>query len=96
MTIASASYRKEYDGNDSTTVFPYDFLIFDEDHLTVTLVAADDTETTLTIATDYTVSGVGVEAGGQRNLPCCRVSLSHGRKARDKKGSAPDTAYRFG
>lgn len=46
-------------GNGVTTVFPYNFLIFDESHIAVTVDGV-----TKTLNTHYTVSGVGVEAGG--------------------------------
>jgi hypothetical protein len=45
-------------------VFAYTFKIFDEDDLTVIIRAANGTETTKTITTHYTVSGVGNSGGG--------------------------------
>jgi hypothetical protein len=63
MTVSSSTNRVSYAGNGSTTVFPYTYKIFDADDLTVILRAADGVETTETITSDYTVSGVG-EAGG--------------------------------
>ena len=64
MTVSSATNRVSYNGNSSTTVFAYTFKIFDEDDLTVIIRAANGTETTKTITTHYTVSGVGNSGGG--------------------------------
>jgi hypothetical protein len=65
MTVPSDDARSgPYSGNGSTTVFAYDFKVLDEDHLVVTLTSALGVETTQTITTHYTVSGVGVEGGG--------------------------------
>lgn len=64
MTVSSSTNKVSYSGNGSLTTFAYTFKIFDEDDLTVILRAADGTETTQTITTHYTVSGVGVASGG--------------------------------
>jgi hypothetical protein len=64
MTVSSSTNRVSYAGNGSTTVFPYTYKIFDQDDLTVILRAANGTETTKTIVSDYTVSGVGSAGGG--------------------------------
>jgi hypothetical protein len=65
MTVPSDDARSgPYSGNGSTTVFAYDFKVLDEAHLVVTLTSALGVETTQTITTHYTVSGVGVEGGG--------------------------------
>ena len=64
MTVSSATNRVSYNGNGSTTVFAYTFKIFDEDDLTVIIRAANGTETTKTITTHCTVSGVGNSGGG--------------------------------
>ena len=53
----------QYTATAGQTVFPYDFPIFDETHLKV---LQNGTEIDLT--TDYTVSGVDVEAGGNVTL----------------------------
>jgi len=68
MTIASTNQKKLYSGNDSTTIFAYDFRINDEDHLDVQVADADDDATVLVITTNYTVSGVGEAAGGNVTL----------------------------
>jgi hypothetical protein len=59
MTVSVDKNRIEYVGNNSTTVFAYDFLLLDEDHLEVYL---DDE--LKTISTHYTVDGVGESGGG--------------------------------
>lgn len=64
MTVSSSTNKVSYSGNGSLTTFAYTFKVFDEDDLTVILRAADGTETTQTITTHYTVSGVGVASGG--------------------------------
>ncbi len=64
MTVSSSTNKVSYSGNGSLTTFAYSFKIFDQDDLTVILRAADGTETTQTITTHYTVSGVGEASGG--------------------------------
>ena len=69
MTVASETNRSgPYSGNGVTTVFSYGFRILDEDHIRVIKTSALGVETVLTIATDYTVSGVGNPAGGSVTL----------------------------
>lgn len=68
MTIASTTNQMFYTGNGSASVFAYSFKIFDQDDLRVTVVGSDGIEQTLTIATDYTVSGVGSLTGGNVTL----------------------------
>src|SRR6056297_2857884 len=57
-----------YSGNGVTDTFDYDFQIQDQAELLVTRQNADDTETVLVVTTDYTVSGVGDDTGGQITL----------------------------
>ncbi len=64
MTVSSATNKVSYNGNGSQTVFAYGFKIFDQDDLTVIIRNASGGETTKTITTHYTVSGVGVASGG--------------------------------
>ena len=64
MTVSSSTNKVSYSGNGSLTTFAYSFKIFDQGDLTVILRAADGTETTQTITTHYTVSGVGEASGG--------------------------------
>ena len=64
MTVSSSTSKVSYNGDGSTTVFAYTFKTFDEDDLTVVLRSSTGTETTQTITTHYTVSGVGNAGGG--------------------------------
>ena len=64
MTVSSATNKVSYNGNGSQTVFAYGFKIFDQDDLTVIIRNASGGETTKTITTHYTVSGVGAASGG--------------------------------
>lgn len=65
MTIsATGIFKKVYTGS-GTSTFAYDWKIDDEDELLVQqLTIATGVTTTLTITTDYTVTGVGVSGGG--------------------------------
>ena len=68
MTIASENQKNLYSGNDATTIFAYEFKINDEEHLEVIIADADDEQDTLVLNTDYTVSGVGEDEGGNVTL----------------------------
>lgn len=69
MTISSTTNRMDYVGASSTNVYAYSFRIIAQTDLLVTVRhPTTDVETTLTITTDYTVSGVGVGAGGNVTL----------------------------
>jgi len=63
-TIATEVTRMFYSGNGATTVFPYSFKIYAKTDLLVIIRDADGNETTQTVDSDYTVSGIGVDAGG--------------------------------
>ena len=65
MTVANEDGRTgPYNGNGSTTVFAYDFKILDQSHIVVTLADSDGVEAVQTITSEYTVSGVGDDGGG--------------------------------
>jgi hypothetical protein len=64
MTVSSSTSKVQYNGNGSLTVFAYTFKVFDQDDLTVIIRSANGTETTKSIGTHYTVSGVGDAGGG--------------------------------
>jgi len=68
MSISSETNRNDYTGNGATSAYSYTFRITDEDHLLVTVKDTNDVESTLTISTDYTVSGVGTSSGGTVTL----------------------------
>jgi hypothetical protein len=66
MTIATDTAKSgPYAGNGSTTAFAYAFKVSDQAHLVVTeTIVLTGVETTKTLTTHYTVSGVGDEGGG--------------------------------
>jgi len=65
MTVSSTTTKNSYSGNGSTTVFAYTFKIFDEDDVAVVLRNnTTGAESTQTITTHYSVSGVGNAGGG--------------------------------
>lgn len=74
MTISSTTSRMDYSGNGVTTIFPYTFKVFDASHLVVVKTDAAGVETTLVLTTDYTVSDVGADAGG--NVTCTTAPAS--------------------
>ncbi len=59
MSLPNENTKISYTGNGSTTVFAYNFKVFNKAHLRVLI---DSTEKTLDV--DYTVTGVGEAAGG--------------------------------
>lgn len=63
MTVSTTSNKVSYIGNGVTTTFAVPYYFLDEADLTVILAQAG-VETTLTITTDYTVTGAGDPAGG--------------------------------
>lgn len=64
MTISTTASRISYNGNGSTTAFSFPYRFLTNADLTVIKVAADGTETTLTLNTNYTVTGADQDAGG--------------------------------
>ena len=75
MTVASATAKSgPYTGNGSQTVFAYGFKIFANTELQVIRTSVAGADTTLTLTTDYTVSGVGADAGG--NVTCTTAPAS--------------------
>ena len=67
--ISTETCKVKYSGNDSTTVFPYTYKIDDSEHLVVLVADENDEQTLLVLDTDYSVSGVGVEGGGNVTYP---------------------------
>ena len=69
MTIETTANRISYTGSGTTGPFsfPYYFLA-DGDLTVIKTTIADGTEATLTLTTDYTVSGAGEAAGGSVTL----------------------------
>lgn len=64
MTISSETMKVSYAASGVTTSYAYTFKIFDDDELDVIVTDANGAETELTLTTDYTVTGAGVDAGG--------------------------------
>lgn len=75
MTVSTEVNHNEYTGNGVTTTFPYAFRIFQASDLLVTTSDTNGTLRTLTLNTEYTVSGVGSYSGGTVILP---APLSNG------------------
>lgn len=59
MTVSTTTRKKSYTGNGSTTVFAYDFRIFNDSDLKVYVAG-----TLKSLTTHYTVSGAGAASGG--------------------------------
>ena len=65
MTVASETATTAiFTGTGLVDTYAYGFLISAEGDLTVKVLDTDDTESTLTLNTDYTLTGVGEAAGG--------------------------------
>jgi hypothetical protein len=64
MTVSSTANRVSYNCGGSQTAFVYNFKIFQDSDLKVILTDSGGNETTLTLNSDYTVSGAGNESGG--------------------------------
>ena len=65
MTITTQVHRVDYVGGGTTATYVYPFKIFESGDLEVIqTVAATGVATTLALTTDYSVTGVGVDAGG--------------------------------
>lgn len=70
MTISNENYRNVYTLNESTTSFPYTFNISADSDLRARLYnTSSGAFTTLTLNSDYTVSGAGDEGGGTVTYP---------------------------
>lgn len=69
MTVSSeTNHAGPYNGNGSTVTFSFDFRVVSSSHLDVILTSVAGDEATLTLSSDYTVSGVGDDAGGSVTL----------------------------
>lgn len=80
MTIAAAIPIFRYDGNDSTTNFPFTQIFYEDDDLLVIRLELDGvTETTLVKDTDYTVNGV-LTTSGSIDYPISGDPLATGEK----------------
>jgi len=68
MSVPSTTNRVAYTGDGATKVYDYTYEIKLETDLLVTVTDLSDVETTLVLATDYTVSDVGIAGGGAITL----------------------------
>ena len=64
MTVSSTTVKNSYSGNGSNDTFVYGFKIFANTAIQVIIRSSTGTETTKTITTHYTVTGVGDASGG--------------------------------
>ena len=81
MTVADNTSRDQYTATSGQTVFPYTFEIFNKDDVVVV-----QNSTTLSEGTDYTVSGVGNNNGGN-------ITFTSGATAGDTITIYRDMAY---
>lgn len=69
MSLSSSVRRNNYTGTGLVSVYAYTFKVFAQADLVVKVQKiSDGTVTTLTLTTDYTVSGVGATSGGNITL----------------------------
>lgn len=68
MTVATEVDRDDYVGNGAVSSYSYTFKILTTSDLLVTTVTTLGVESTLTLTTDYTVSGAGQASGGTISL----------------------------
>ncbi len=64
MSIASSNNRNDYVGNGAVSTYAYTYKIFDSSDVKVTIKNLTDVETSLSLTTDYTVTGVNNPNGG--------------------------------
>ncbi|STU99781.1 Uncharacterised protein [Klebsiella pneumoniae subsp. ozaenae] len=65
MTVSTQVSRNEYTGNGATTQYDFTFRILDKSHLLVQTLDTSESIVTLTLGTDYTVTGVNRYNGGE-------------------------------
>lgn len=78
MTIETTVNKTIQSGNGSNKDFDFAFEIPDEDSLSLTKRNSDGTETAIT--SNYTVTGIGDEAGGSVNYPTSGSALTSSEK----------------
>ena len=64
MTVSSTTVKNSYSGNGSNDTFVYGFKIFANTDIQVIIRSSTGTETTKSLTTHYTVTGVGSASGG--------------------------------
>ncbi|HHI5641877.1 TPA: phage tail fiber protein, partial [Klebsiella pneumoniae] len=65
MTVSTQVSRNEYTGNGATTQYDFTFRILDKSHLLVQTLNTSESIVTLTLGTDYMVTGVNRYNGGK-------------------------------
>ncbi|VGH96017.1 Phage T7 tail fibre protein [Klebsiella pneumoniae] len=65
MTVSTQVSRNEYTGNGATTQYDFTFRILDKSHLLVQTLDTSESIVTLTLGTDYMVTGVNRYNGGK-------------------------------
>jgi hypothetical protein len=77
MTVSSTSSRTVYQGNGSTTVFPFAFKVQQAADLVVVYTDATGTDFTLS-PSQYAATGFGVDAGGAVTYPLSGAPIAAG------------------
>jgi len=95
MTISSINRRFDFIGNGATAVYPFtNMKIFSKTDLLVTQRDTDDTELTLTVDVDYTVTGVGDTAGGSITLTAGNLPQDYALTIRRRRPLTQNTDIR--
>jgi hypothetical protein len=76
MTISTTIVKNSYAGNGATTVFNYNFKILSSSDLKVIIRSSTGTETTKTLNTHYTLTGVGSAGGGSITFTAGNIPTS--------------------
>lgn len=76
MTISTTIVKNSYAGNGATTVFNYNFKILSSSDLKVIIRSTNGTETTKTLNTHYTITGVGSAVGGSVTFTAGNIPVS--------------------
>lgn len=82
MAVTTTLATKVFAGDDANTTFATGFPILDQNHLVVTLLEADGTETVQSLTTNYTVSGVGLDTTATITYPVSGSPLATGDSLR--------------
>lgn len=80
MTISSTNTKDQCNGNGVTTSFNYNFKILDKSHVEVIRTDANGDDFVLDLDVDYSVSGIGDDAGGAVSYPLNGDPLPAGEK----------------
>jgi len=67
-TVTVETNKVQYSCNGTTTVYAYTFRILENDDLLAKVTSSAGVESTLTLNTDYTVTGAGTSTGGNLTL----------------------------